>query len=172
MKRGKEQMEGYRTCPYCDFKNHNLESLECQKCGQDLSTVDLLFPVSLLQSNDNGDAPVSSEKGDTASSRTLIPGQIKLVSESGDYEIQIPFKGGVIGREGDLSKEYFENHFYVSRIHAQIFYKGTSCYILDRGSANGTLINDLKLEPDKQQQLMVGDTVVFADVSFRVKAGN
>lgn len=166
-------MEEYKICPNCNFRNVDLQSLDCQKCGQDLSGVPISSSSELLSLQSNADKNNhSSQKEETASAKTLIPDQIKLVQESGDYEIKIPVQGGIIGREGTLNKEYFENYRYISRIHAQLFYNGATCVIVDKGSTNGTMVNNLKLEANKQHQLIVGDTVVFADVSFKVKAGN
>ena len=165
-------MEEYKVCPDCGFRNVDLQSLDCQECGQDLSNVSISSPPELpSQSDEDQDGPFSRME-ETASAKTLIPDQIKLVRESDNYEIEIPITGGIIGREGTLNKEYFEDHDYVSRTHAQLFYIGASCVIIDKGSTNGTMVNHSKLEEGKQHPLRVEDTVVFADVSFKVKAGS
>ena len=59
--------------------------------------------------------------------------------------------------EINLSK--ITNADVVSRIHAAIKIKGNSYYLEDLGSANGTFINNIPLEPNKNYPLRLGDRI-------------
>ena len=47
----------------------------------------------------------------------------------------------------------------VSRIHAAIKIKGNTYYLEDLGSANGTFLNNIPLEPNKNYPLRLGDRI-------------
>ncbi|ARV59378.1 phosphopeptide-binding protein [Nostocales cyanobacterium HT-58-2] len=47
----------------------------------------------------------------------------------------------------------------VSRLHAEIQVEESTYYVIDVGSANGTFLNDVKLEPTKRYPLSLGDKI-------------
>jgi ABC-type multidrug transport system ATPase subunit/pSer/pThr/pTyr-binding forkhead associated (FHA) protein len=51
----------------------------------------------------------------------------------------------------------------VSRHHARIEWVGAQPYAIDLGSANGTIVNNVTLEPDVPHRLMPGDNVLIVD---------
>jgi len=53
----------------------------------------------------------------------------------------------------------------VSRRHAQLSRSGGTVIVKDFGSTNGTFVNGVQLQGEKQ--LQVGDTVQFGSVRFR-----
>ncbi|WP_296405054.1 FHA domain-containing protein [Psychrobacter sp.] len=56
----------------------------------------------------------------------------------------------------------------VSRQHAELKVVGNELQIQDLGSSNGTLVNEVKLEPHQPKSLMADDVVTFAAFSFKV----
>lgn len=57
----------------------------------------------------------------------------------------------------------------VSRQHAELTVVDDELLVQDLGSSNGTLVNDVRLEPHQPKSLMVDDVVTFAAFSFQVK---
>ncbi len=55
----------------------------------------------------------------------------------------------------------------VSREHAKIIKKEESYYLLDLGSKNGTFVNDIKLEKEKECRLFNNDKIKFSNETFQ-----
>ncbi len=51
----------------------------------------------------------------------------------------------------------------VSRRHAQLWFEGGHWYLADRQSANGTLVNNMRLQPNQAAPLNDGDVINFGD---------
>lgn len=84
----------------------------------------------------------------------------RLVGEGG-LTFDIPDGVNIIGREGDIVIQ----DATVSRKHAQITKQDNSVFIKDLGSSNGTYINGMKIE--NERELHSGDTVQFGTVRMR-----
>jgi len=56
----------------------------------------------------------------------------------------------------------------VSRIHAQIVYHNDNYYIRDLNSTNGTWVNQEKINPGSQKQLISGDTIRLGHLMIQV----
>lgn len=77
--------------------------------------------------------------------------------------------GAVIGRRQGPYSHYFEQNMYVSGVHAQLKYNGTSGWcIVDKHSSNGTKLNQHSLQPDVEMSLKNGDIVSIANVNLQV----
>jgi EAL domain-containing protein (putative c-di-GMP-specific phosphodiesterase class I) len=72
----------------------------------------------------------------------------------------LPFR---VGRLPDLALSLTSES--VSKEHAELFLRGSSLYVRDLGSKNGTLVNN---EHVTERQLHEGDILHFAQVEFRV----
>ena len=57
----------------------------------------------------------------------------------------------------------------VSRLHGRIRIEGNDCYLRDLNSRNGTWINGVTLEGDREEKLEEGDEVRFADLIYRFR---
>ncbi len=55
----------------------------------------------------------------------------------------------------------------VSRVHCRIAERGGRYYVEDMGSANGTFINGMRINPGREFPLTPGDTLKMADLEFR-----
>ena len=164
-------MKEYRVCenPECRYKN-DLSCMECIACGMTLEGVNVTTeedenPDILQDKTDE----INTHASDT-SRQTKILQKIKLVSTKDGFEIAIPFSGCIIGREGDVSPEYFSSaeHEYVSNRHASIILRDDYYMIVDE-SRNGTTLNNRSLEKGKEYRIETGDRIVFADMEFIVQ---
>jgi hypothetical protein len=54
----------------------------------------------------------------------------------------------------------------VSRSHADIVHQSGGFEVVDKGSYNGTMVNDRVLEPNEKVQLHDGDVVVFGEAQM------
>jgi hypothetical protein len=176
-------MKECRVCESCGHQN-DVSYLVCEieNCGGDLTIVDITIvpdePTPDLPEEDP--AGISGEISTEAPSeeptlskdcgrRTMPIPQIKLVSRIDQYEIKIPLIGCVLGREGDVSPEYFEGKsIRVSRQHLKIYTRGDAYYVVDEISTNKTYINKQELQKNKDYMLRVGDSLRMADMDFLV----
>lgn len=58
---------------------------------------------------------------------------------------------------------------YVSGRHAEVIFDGGSWYIKDKGSTNGTYLNDERCSPEEIKPLKDGDRLIFARLSLRFR---
>lgn len=59
----------------------------------------------------------------------------------------------------DINVSTLPNADFVSRLHAEIQVEKNTYYVVDMGSANGTYLNNIKLEPTKRYPLKLGDKI-------------
>ena len=65
--------------------------------------------------------------------------------------------------------DIFKTQAYVSGAHAQLLFRPESGWcIADRGSSNGTKLNDHRLQPDVEMSIKNGDIVTIANVVLKV----
>ena len=77
--------------------------------------------------------------------------------------------GGVIGRKQGPYVQFFRQQGYVSGVHAQLmFHPDTGWNIVDKGSSNGTKLNDHRLQPEVQMSMKNGDIVSIANIVLQV----
>lgn len=77
--------------------------------------------------------------------------------------------GAIIGRRKGPYVKFFEQHAYVSGIHAQLKYKSSSgWYVVDKNSSNGTKVNQHSLQPEVEMILHNGDVLTVANVNLQV----
>lgn len=169
-------MKECRVCENCEHQN-DVSYLECENCGGDLTIADIIIvpdePTPDLPEENTVEVldeqpPCIPSPKDTARP-TMAIAQIKLVSKIDQYEIRIPPIGCVLGREGDVSPDYFEKKsIRVSRQHLIVFPRGDGYYVVDEKSLNKTYINKQELEKNKDYLLRVGDSLRIADMEFLV----
>lgn len=61
----------------------------------------------------------------------------------------------------DIDVSGFQNSEFVSRIHADIRRDGDVYFLEDKGSANGTYLNQTLLKPGNRYRLNVGDRIAL-----------
>lgn len=67
----------------------------------------------------------------------------------------------------DLDLSFFDRNNSVSRIHAEIKRVTDGFLVEDKGSMNGTRINEVLLKPNVPTKLKPGDLCRFGTVKFR-----
>ena len=150
----------YRICEACRHPN-DVSYLECEKCQADLS---FIHP-SMVNLEPPSEIPDELPK----SRSTVRMAQLKLVSLKDGFEILIPWEGGLIGREGNLSPDYFASNLYISNEHTRIEFNEDGYTLVDRTSTNGTRLNGVKVDKGIKYPLRSGDRVVFANMEFIVQ---
>ena len=77
--------------------------------------------------------------------------------------------GAIIGRTQGDYVHIFNSQGYISGIHAQINKVGNGKWeIIDKGSSNGTYLNNKKLTPDQPEEFKIGDVITFYNLRFNV----
>lgn len=164
--------EQIKICPACNQSNPVTE-LWCLKCGNDLSFVSPVFPEPARENTGaetetkdwacskcggkNGAALLlctncGSPKG-AASETTGQPAQstggqskTKLMLVSGNRKVECK-DGDILGREGDVARELFENIPEVSNEHVLVSNRGDSWFVKPlRGATNETTLDGKVLE--------------------------
>lgn len=94
--------------------------------------------------------------------------QLHLYNDSLGIRI-VGINGGIIGRKQGPYMHFFRQQSYVSGSHAQLLFRPEIGWcIVDRGSSNGTKLNDHRLQPDVEMSLKNGDIVTIANVVLKV----
>lgn len=168
---------------YCDMCG--VELLECVNCGT-LGT-DMFCPecgkpmvsrktvnTSKKSKNDKSDKQIKQKEpvekcinihpaDDFKDDGTTTVGRqrkknIVLKARKGDYIIQ-PEHEAIIGRKEGPYKDMLKGCDLMSRRHGKFVKRGRDWYIVDFGSTNGTLVNDVELAPDTPVKFTAGDVI-------------
>lgn len=102
--------------------------------------------------------------------RSSVSGVPVLTLANDSLNIRIVgINGAVIGRRKGPYTQFFEQHAYVSGVHAQLKYKaGSGWMITDKHSSNGTKVNQRPLQPDVDMALNNGDILTIANINLQV----
>jgi phage tail-like protein len=84
------------------------------------------------------------------------------------HDFVLPMGKAILGR--DPGCELVLAYPLVSRRHAQFTCTETECEILDLGSANGTSVNGIKLEPQVPASLQDGSVITIGPFEIQVEA--
>ncbi len=87
---------------------------------------------------------------------------IKLFDPDTNQNIEIRKTRLDVGRNPDC--DLFLDNSGISRIHASFYYEINEWFIMDKGSTNGTWLNNKKLEHNKKYQLTEDDIINFAGI--------
>jgi pSer/pThr/pTyr-binding forkhead associated (FHA) protein len=93
---------------------------------------------------------------------------LTLANDSLNIRI-VAMNGAIIGRRKGPYTQFFEQHAYVSGVHAQLKYKAESGWcITDKHSSNGTKLNQRTIQPDVDMSLNNGDVLTIANLNLQV----
>lgn len=95
-----------------------------------------------------------------------ILGDMSILYQKTGENISISFSGLSIGRSSKKSDFIIKDNGNVSRLHCRLYREGTSLYIEDCGSANGTYVNGEKITDIVE--LHNNDIIVLAGEEFKV----
>ena len=123
-----------RVCD-CGFENE-VSARKCASCGEDISDI-IPTPRELVKSQ-------------TCYVITSVDGKVSLKLDSPSEHI--------IGREQELST-YLQPKVFVSRKHARLTVTSEGLFIQNLSKANGTYVNNEKIDDDVAWKLCVGDEI-------------
>ena len=93
---------------------------------------------------------------------------LTLANDSLNIRI-VAMNGAIIGRRKGPYIQFFEQHSYVSGVHAQLKYKPDSGWcVIDKHSSNGTRVNQRQIQPDVEMTLNNGDVLTIANINLQV----
>ena len=93
---------------------------------------------------------------------------LTLANDSLNIRI-VAMNGAIIGRRKGPYIQFFEQHSYVSGVHAQLKYKSDSGWcVIDKHSSNGTRVNQRPIQPDVEMTLNNGDILTIANINLQV----
>ena len=93
---------------------------------------------------------------------------LTLANDSLNIRI-VAMNGAIIGRRKGPYIQFFEQHSYVSGVHAQLKYKSDSGWcVIDKHSSNGTRVNQRPIQPDVEMSLNNGDVLTIANINLQV----
>lgn len=180
-------MDKFKICPVCNAKN-SPAVLECIECGNDLMGVrvvdETVFEVQketemvvekptneLVRICDCGaENELSARKcsvcGEdlsdvipTPRSRAVENTYPNIVSIDETVKLELTCPGEhILGRENELA-EYLTAKLFVSRCHARITVTTEGVFIENLSKANGTYINNEKIDDGTAYKLCVGDEI-------------
>ncbi len=165
-------------CPFCRA-SHVHNTIFCDECGQYLLN-DSVWET--CQIDDDKTSPPHETKDDRKiaflSDHEAEPPAVRLKIGLSKREVEVPLDKVVqIGRfdpasnlspEVDLTQDDVVNKC-ISRRHAIISKQNKRVVVKDRGSVNGTFINDQKLIPHLPKILNNGDTLKLGRLQIQVQ---
>lgn len=172
-----------KICLKCDkiFKSRDLF---CDKCGERLSfnktnpvqseTPSTLYKLQAQPQISETQAPAGTtvlgvvEYGTTVLSpqelgRTIIYPSI-LRKNTGE-KIVVNSSNFSVG-QGDTANYIITGNTAISRNHARIITRDNAYYVIDNSSTNGTYIDDVKLSPDVETEIVTGQKLRFANEEY------
>lgn len=85
------------------------------------------------------------------------------------FEISISEDDVLIGKKAELVDKVIDFNNAISRRHCRVIKESGSFYIIDEGSANGTFVNNMRVESQNKALIKSGDFIRLANSEFRVK---
>lgn len=162
---------------YCD--QCGAELLVCVNCGAvgtDEFCAECGKPMVSKGKNDNKpDATVKPPKEDEILiniGNTTIGGRnatknLILKARKGGFILR-PEDEAIIGRSNSPYEHLLSDCNLISRKHGKFVKQGRDWYLVDLGSTNGTLINDVELQPGNPMKFKAGDVVDIGTYIFDV----
>ena len=162
---------------YCNQCGHVGIGRRCTRCGglmvapsDQNGSNNPAMSASLQAEITQGTLSGNSIAGPLVQERPASSGVPVLTLANDSLNIRIVgINGAVIGRRKGPYTQFFEQHAYVSGVHAQLKYKsGSGWVITDKHSSNGTKVNQRSLQPDVDMALHNGDILTIANVNLQV----
>lgn len=164
------------SCPSCNHKELS-GALFCSNCGAQLVQSEERIATSSFSTDDIENLsglmppPFPHPPVNTPDSRValhILSGET-VIHIPGNYEVTLGrfTKGQTIIPDIDLSP-FQAYEAGVSRLHANINIEGPDISIKDLGSANGTRLNGIRIQPHEQHLLRHGDVLTFGRLKVQV----
>ncbi len=141
-----------------------------------LLVVAIVVIVALVVKNQGGggSAPVAQARTrmvEDEGTQVRIAGH-RLIRMHGGVKVGAEIPVGnllTIGRDKGMGLPLSDSE--MSSHHAEVGVSGESAYVLDKGSTNGTFVNDERVEPDIPRTLKDGDMIKLGSTTLQYKSG-
>ena len=129
----------------------------------DVSSFESEIRINLIKNNIDSSRNISS-------SSSSQPKQFKLIAMDIQprVEIVVDKPEFVIGKKQSVVDGVVSFNKLISRVHCKIVLKQQQYYIEDLKSANGTYVNNVRLQPNVPTRIKHGDIVRMANSNFQV----
>lgn len=109
-------------------------------------------------------------QSDKGAGRTGRDGVLRVVAMNAPahFEFLLDKEELVIGKKAEFVDVVIPYNKMISRKHCRISRRGGSYYITDEGSANGTYVNKVRIDPRQPCQISSGDVIRLADSDFQL----
>jgi len=165
------------NCPHCKNQMY-VGTLFCMECGAQLVFSDSEFqsawdfesePKQDLEAQSYTNAPVYPEAASNSkiSLSILETGEVVPLVYREETTLGRVSDGQPIIPDLDLSP-FSAYEAGVSRLHASIRQQEGQVIIVDLGSANGTRVNGIKIEPNVPHTLLHGDVLTLGKLKIQV----
>ena len=114
-------------------------------------------------------APGFGNDGETTVLGAQAGGRTIVRVKNGE-SIQITRPEFIIGKERRRVDYCVADNNSVSRIHAKLVTRGGDIFVMDMNATNGTFVNGVKLSPNQELKLSVGDRFKLADEEFQLRS--
>lgn len=110
---------------------------------------------------------------DSTSGKTTSPNVEKLriiaMNAPTRIEIEVTKDNFVIGKKAEVCDGIIGFNKMISRSHCKISKKGSQYIVIDLQSANGTYVNNVRLQPNQPSPIKNGDVIRLANSDFQVR---
>ncbi|MBR2401425.1 MAG: FHA domain-containing protein [Lachnospiraceae bacterium] len=96
-------------------------------------------------------------------------GQLQLATPNGAFAIVINKEEFIIGKSREKADGVIEGNPAISRVHCKIVSRDNSYFVVDMGSANGTFVNNQKIEPNRMVAISEGTRLKLANMELVVR---
>lgn len=162
-------------CPICKHQEF-VGSLYCSECGTRLVKAPAPSTVEVARDRVSGDVTVTRpatmegpelDSGAIIGLRVVSSGQVISLVGRDNYTLGRMIPTQAVVPDVDLSP--FDAHEHgVSRMHAEIRLDPDGVHIVDLDSANGTLVNGRKLQPQDPLDVRNGDIIQLGSLSLQL----
>ena len=135
-----------------------------------LSIEDLFARIKGGKNIGGGQAHIIQPESDD---RKANAGLLRIIAMNAPtrVEITVTKDNFVIGKKAELCDGVVDFNKMISRSHCRINIKGSQYTITDLQSANGTFVNNVKLQPNQPFFISNGDVIRLANSDFQVSIG-
>lgn len=153
-------------CPSCRHQEF-VGTMYCSECGTRLVSGSPAPTMAIPRERVNADALVTKpappegpelESGALIGLRILNTGDIVPLIGRDNFTLGRAIEGQAVIPDIDLGV-FNAYDFGVSRMHAEVLLEEDSVYVVDLESANGTLVNGKRLEPQRSAPVRHGDVI-------------
>lgn len=164
-------------CHSCRHQNMQ-GAIFCLSCGSSLLPQDRKRDTTAMLGARSTARTCADSAPDTASAPPLSERRIRATVLKNGRHISLPLAVPVLIGRQDSARGFFPDLDLnndggydngVSRRHARISVNGNAAYIEDLESANGTFINDQRIQPHTPQRLKASDELRLGSLVLRIE---